>query len=180
MFFGFLVFAYKTENLFEHLSYILIWAILAFFTGGALFEIIKNKDKKGKIYQTYREYGEGELYSLDNIEGYKKIIQNENGFILINEAGIFEIRFIYGTGSLIGDIKDKTFKLNNKIIPNPFLLKDSIKYLVLTKNLLVTVSGVRLVTKTRLVFVLEKYLDKKIYTKEQIDKIYNEVQYGNN
>ena len=178
---GIILYNYQTDNIFEKATYFFIWGIISFCILGSLFDVIKNIKKNGNdIYKKHEKHVENELYYLDQMEGYKRIIQSYNGFILINEAGIFEVRFIYGIGKVTGDVKDKTLKFKNGYIENPFIVKDSIKYLVLTRNLLIEVKGVRLVTKTKLIFVLENYLRKKIYNKEDIDRIYNEVCYGNN
>ena len=186
IFSGYIVLTYDTLNLFEYIFYVLVWAISAFLVIGAMYRVVKDsKNKKGiNPFTKYYNLNEVDMFITDiqNIEGYKKIIKNNNGFILINEAGIFEIRFLYCKGTLKGDIKDKKWFVNTREIDNPFLIKDSLKYLVLTKNMLVNVSGIRLVTKTKLAFVLENHLNKRVMDKEQIDKIFNdiEVEYGYN
>ena len=178
-FLGYLVFNYDTMNIFEYFSYILIWAILIIFVFITIYSIYRKRKMKGNNpFQKYESVNEIDLFNVEQLSGYKKIIKNENGLILINEAGIFEIRIIYGKGKLTGSVDEPNFKLNNTEIKNPFILKDSIKYLVLTKNLLIQVTGIRLVTKSRLIFVLQNYLNNLKYTKEDIDLMYDEVKHG--
>lgn len=190
IFTGFEIMFFELDNvLFEFLlKTTWIFVVVVFYlTYHKIYDEFR-KGKKGlNIFKKYDSINEVNMFltDIENIKGYKKLIKEKNGFILINEAGVFEVRFIYFRGVVEGDIKDLNWKAKNGEIKNPFILKEEklFQYLVLTKNMLSKIKNVRLVTKTRLVFVLEKHLNKKIYTKEDIDRIYNNIRgkyYGDN
>ena len=96
--------------------------------------------------------------------------------ILINEAGVFEFVNLNKIGTLKGDINDDYWYINDKKIKNPFILrKDTFNYIILNSRLTFKVTGVWLTTRRLLYNTIDKRLNKRIYNKEQIDKIYNEL-----
>lgn len=167
------------------LGTLFFWFIFVFFIYITLFKTYNDiKQHKNGLnpFKKYNKVNEFELFinDIEKLPTYKKIIKGNDGFILIDEAGIFEVRFIYCNGILKGNINDEKWHNKKKEIDNPFILKGNniIRYLVLTRNMVAQVTDIRLVTKYSLTFTLERHLNKRIFTKEQIDKEYE--LYGGN
>ena len=118
-------------------------------------------------------YNEMIIAELSKLNTYQKTLIVGNNLIVINEAGIFEFVCLNKQGILKGDIKDEYWLINNKKIKNPFILKNgAFNYIILNSRLTFKVSGVWLTTRRLLYNTVDKRLNKKIYTKDNIDKLY--------
>ncbi len=118
-------------------------------------------------------YNEMIIAELSKLNTYQKTLIVGNNLIVINEAGIFEFVCLNKQGVLKGDIKDEYWLINNKKIKNPFILKqDAFNYVILNSRLTFKVTGVWLTTRRLLYNTVDKRLNKKIYTKDDIDKLY--------
>ena len=177
----------STSNnpLFDTAKIMFLVLVLIIFYGIILKAFIEvGQDKKG--INPFKKHTKKEvdiLYNnINNIKGYKKIKKDDNGFILINEAGIFEIRFVFDANKVKGDISDSFWFTNKAKVPNPFIINDSTKYFVLNQAMLCKITGVKIVTKSRLIFVLENHLNNKIYSEKEINMMYEEIEvkYGHN
>ena len=116
------------------------------------------------------------IAELAKLDTYQKTLVINNNLIVINEAGIFEFAKLNIEGKVNGDIKDEYWYIKNKRIKNPFILKENaFNYLILNTNLVFNVSGVWLTTRKLLYNTIDKRLNKRVYNKEQIDKIYNDL-----
>ena len=119
---------------------------------------------------------------ISEIHSYQKMLVYKNHIIAINEAGIFEFVTYDKKVKITGRVEDDFVLMNGKKQKNPFVIKDYpvFYYFILDHGVHIEMSGIRLITKSALVIALEKHLNKKIYTKEQIDTIYHEleVKYG--
>ena len=116
------------------------------------------------------------IAELSKLDTYQKTLVINNNLIVINEAGIFEFVRINKSGTIKGNIKDDYWYINDKQIKNPFILrKDTFNYVILNSHLIFNVTGVWLTTRKLLYNTIDKRLNKRVYNKEQIDKIYNEL-----
>ncbi len=118
-------------------------------------------------------YNEMIIAELSKLNTYQKTLIAGNNLIVINEAGIFEFVCLNKQGILKGDIKDEYWFINDKKIKNPFILKNDVfNYVILNSRLTFKVTGVWLTTRRLLYNTIDKRLNKKIYTKDNIDKLY--------
>lgn len=118
-------------------------------------------------------YNEMIIAELSKLNTYQKTLIVGNNLIVINEAGIFEFVCLNKQGILKGDIKDEYWFINDKKIKNPFILKNDVfNYVILNSRLTFKVTGVWLTTRRLLYNTIDKRLNKKIYTKDNIDKLY--------
>ena len=118
-------------------------------------------------------YNEMIIAELSKLNTYQKTLIVDNNLIVINEAGIFEFVCLNKQGILKGDIKDEYWFINDKKIKNPFILKNDVfNYVILNSRLTFKVTGVWLTTRRLLYNTIDKRLNKKIYTKDNIDKLY--------
>ena len=116
------------------------------------------------------------IAELSKLNTYQKTLVINNNLIVINEAGVFEFVRINKTGTIKGNIKDEYWYIDDKQIKNPFILKkDVFNYVILNSHLIFKVTGVWLTTRKLLYNAIDKRLNNRIYNKEQIDKIYNEL-----
>ena len=121
-------------------------------------------------------YNEMIISELSKLNSYQKSLIIDNNLIVINEAGIFEFVRINKSGTIKGNIKDDYWYINDKQIKNPFILrKDTFNYVILDSHLVFNVNGVWLTTRKLLYNTVDKRLNKRVYNKEQIDKIYNDL-----
>ena len=118
-------------------------------------------------------YNEMIIAELSKLNTYQKTLIVGNNLIVIKEAGIFEFVCLNKQGILKGDIKDEYWFINDKKIKNPFILKNDVfNYVILNSRLTFKVTGVWLTTRRLLYNTIDKRLNKKIYTKDNIDKLY--------
>ena len=116
------------------------------------------------------------IAELSKLDTYQKTLVINNNLIVINEAGIFEFVRINKSGTIKGNINDDYWYINDKQIKNPFILrKDTFNYVILNSHLIFNVTGVWLTTRKLLYNTVDKRLNKRVYNKEQIDKIYNDL-----
>ena len=142
-------------------------------------------DKYGSPFRKIRRYSDNELIiaEINALKTYQKTLIINNNLIVVNESGVFEFATINKNGILKGDINDLEWTINDKIVNNPFIVKDDIyHYFILKSGIVFKVTGVWLTTRQFIYNTLEKRLNERIYTKEKIDQIYNDlkVKYGNN
>lgn len=148
-------------------------------------KICKNYIQYGsKIFKfkTVLNYNELELISKDieKINIYQKIIIKSNKIIVINKAGIFEFILFNKSGFLKGNIKDTYWYLNEEKINNPFTINSEFKYnYFIVNGLCLFKTDAKLVTKSNIYYEISKNLNKDVYSKEKIDKMY-EVLNGDN
>ena len=137
-------------------------------------DYIRYGDKISPFKKVERHtYNEMIIAELSKLNTYQKTLIVENNLIVINEAGVFEFVCLNKQGILKGDIKDEYWLINNKKIKNPFILKNgAFNYIILNSRLTFKVSGVWLTTRRLLYNTVDKRLNKKIYTKDNIDKLY--------
>ena len=156
-----------------------------------LFLIVVNTGTIIKICLDYIRYGDRSLplkkvkrftnndmiiAELAKLDTYQKTLVIDNNLIVINEAGIFEFVRINKSGTIKGNINDDYWYINDKQIKNPFILrKDTFNYVILNSHLIFNVTGVWLTTRKLLYNTVDKRLNKRVYSKEQIDKIYNDL-----
>lgn len=156
-----------------------------------IFLIVLNTLTAIKIALDYIRYGDRSLpfkkiekfsnndmiiAELSKLDTYQKTLVINNNLIVINEAGIFEFTKLNLEGKIKGDIKDEYWYIKNKRIKNPFVLKENaFNYVILNSHLIFNVTGVWLTTRKLLYNTVDKRLNKRVYNKEQIDKIYNEL-----
>ena len=156
-----------------------------------LFLIVVNTGTIIKICLDYIRYGDRSLplkkaerftnndmiiAELAKLDTYQKTLVINNNLIVINEAGIFEFVRINKSGTIKGNINDDYWYINDKQIKNPFILrKDTFNYVILNSHLIFNVTGVWLTTRKLLYNTVDKRLNKRVYNKEQIDKIYNDL-----
>ena len=160
----------------------IIFAVLNTIT---VVKLIINYDKYGSPFKKIKKYTTNELIisEINNLNTYQKTLIVNNNLIVVNESGIFEFATIRRSGTLKGDIKDSEWTINDKKVNNPFIVKDNIAhYFILQPGIIFKVSGVWLTTRRFIYNTLEKRLNKRIYNKEKIDQIYNDLKekYGNN
>lgn len=113
---------------------------------------------------------------LNKINTYQKIIILDNKLIVINCAGVFEIAYIDNKGNLKGDINGKWY-LNDEEISNLFTLKGEniFNYLIPNGKIKYELIGVRLLPRAKVYIVIEKCLNKKVYTESDIERKYKEI-----
>lgn len=156
-----------------------------------LFLIVVNTVTIIKICLDYIRYGDRSLpfkkverftnndmiiAELSKLDTYQKTLVINNNLIVINEAGVFEFAKLNIEGKVKGNIKDDYWYINDRQIKNPFMLKENVfNYLILNTNLVFNVNGVWLTTRKLLYNTVDKRLNKRVYNKEQIDKIYNDL-----
>ena len=160
----------------------IIFAVLNTIT---VVKLIINYDKYGSPFKKIKKYTTNELIisEINNLNTYQKTLIVNNNLIVVNESGIFEFATIRKSGTLKGDIKDSEWIIDDKKVNNPFIVKDNIAhYFILQPGIIFKVSGVWLTTRRFIYNTLEKRLNKRIYNKEKIDQIYNDLKekYGNN
>lgn len=146
-----------------------------------VIKIILNYIRYGEKMNPFKKvvkptYNEMIISELSKLNSYQKSLIIDNNLIVINEAGIFEFARINQKGKLKGNIKDDYWYLNNKKINNPFNLKDGVlNYVIINNGLIFEVTGVWLTSRRLLYNTVDKRLNKKIYNKDEIDKIYNKL-----
>lgn len=159
---------------------LLFLGIIVLNTGTVIkigLDYVKYGDKISPFKKIERHtYNDIIIAELSKLNTYQKILTVNNNLIVINEAGIFEFASLNKTGTLRGNIKDDYWYINDKKIKNPFILrKEAFNYIILNSHLIFKVTGVWLTTKKLLYNTIDKRLNKRIYNKEQIDKIYHEL-----
>lgn len=146
-----------------------------------VIKIVLNYIRYGEKMNPFKKvvkptYNEMIISELSKLNSYQKSLIIDNNLIVINEAGIFEFARINQKGKLKGNIKDDYWYLNNKKINNPFNLKDGVlNYVIINNGLIFEVTGVWLTSRRLLYNTVDKRLNKKIYSKDEIDKIYNKL-----
>lgn len=146
-----------------------------------VIKIVLNYIRYGEKMNPFKKvvkptYNEMIISELSKLNSYQKSLIIDNNLIVINEAGIFEFARINQKGKLKGNIKDDYWYLNNKKINNPFNLKDGVlNYVIINNGLIFEVTGVWLTSRRLLYNTVDKRLNKKIYDKDEIDKIYNKL-----
>lgn len=141
--------------------------------------------EKVNPFRKIKKHSNNELIiaQLMNLDTYQKYLIIDKNLVVINESGIFEFATFNKRGVLKGNIKDKEWIIDGRKISNPFIIKEDIfHYFIIQSPISFKVTGVWLTTKRLIYNTLEKRLNKKIYTKEKIDELYNnlKVKYGNN
>lgn len=146
-----------------------------------VIKIVLNYIRYGEKMNPFKKvakptYNDMIISELSKLNSYQKSLIIDNNLIVINEAGIFEFARINQKGKLKGNIKDDYWYLNNKKINNPFNLKDGVlNYVIINNGLIFEVTGVWLTSRRLLYNTVDKRLNKKIYSKDEIDKIYNKL-----
>ena len=146
-----------------------------------VIKIVLNYIRYGEKMNPFKKvvkptYNEMIISELSKLNSYQKSLIIDNNLIVINEAGIFEFARINQKGKLKGNIKDDYWYLNNKKINNPFNLMDGVlNYVIINNGLIFEVTGVWLTSRRLLYNTVDKRLNKKIYNKDEIDKIYNKL-----
>lgn len=146
-----------------------------------VIKIVLNYIRYGEKMNPFKKvakptYNDMIISELSKLNSYQKSLIIDNNLIVINEAGIFEFARINQKGKLKGNIKDDYWYLNNKKINNPFNLKDGVlNYVIINNGLIFEVTGVWLTSRRLLYNTVDKRLNKKIYNKDEIDKIYNKL-----
>ena len=169
---------YKILN---NLGILLLYYFLIIINTLTVIKIVLNYIRYGEKMNPFKKvvkptYNEMIISELSKLNSYQKSLIIDNNLIVINEAGIFEFVKINKKGKLKGNIKDDYWYLNNKKINNPFNLKDgALNYVIINNGLIFEVSGVWLTSRRLLYNTVDKKLNKKIYDKEEIDKIYNKL-----
>lgn len=169
---------YKILN---NLGILLLYYFLIIINTLTVIKIVLNYIRYGEKMNPFKKvvkptYNEMIISELSKLNSYQKSLIIDNNLIVINEAGIFEFARINQKGKLKGNIKDDYWYLNNKKINNPFNLKDgALNYVIINNGLIFEVSGVWLTSRRLLYNTVDKRLNKKIYDKEEIDKIYNKL-----
>ena len=178
----FAIFLLKLFNpVLNNFGIVMLYFALVFINTGTIIKIMIDYDKNGEKVNPFRKIerhtnNEMIISELSNLDTYQKTLVVNNNLILINEAGVFEFVNLNKIGTLKGDINDDYWYINDKKIKNPFILrKDTFNYIILNSRLTFKVTGVWLTTRRLLYNTIDKRLNKRIYNKEQIDKIYNEL-----
>ena len=178
----FAIFLLKLFNpMLNNFGIVMLYFALVFINTGTIIKIMIDYDKNGEKVNPFRKIerhtnNEMIISELSNLDTYQKTLVVNNNLILINEAGVFEFVNLNKIGTLKGDINDDYWYINDKKIKNPFILrKDTFNYIILNSRLTFKVTGVWLTTRRLLYNTIDKRLNKRIYNKEQIDKIYNEL-----
>ena len=146
-----------------------------------VIKIVLNYIRYGEKMNPFKKvvkptYNDMIISELSKLNSYQKSLIIDNNLIVINEAGIFEFVRINKSGTIKGNIKDDYWYINDKQIKNPFILrKDTFNYVILNGHLIFNVTGVWLTTRKLLYNTVDKRLNKRVYNKEQIDKIYNKL-----
>lgn len=146
-----------------------------------VIKIVLNYIRYGEKMNPFKKvakptYNDMIISELSKLNSYQKSLIIDNNLIVINEAGIFEFARINQKGKLKRNIKDDYWYLNNKKINNPFNLKDGVlNYVIINNGLIFEVTGVWLTSRRLLYNTVDKRLNKKIYNKDEIDKIYNKL-----
>ena len=149
-----------------------------------VIKLMIDYDKYGSPFKKIKRYTDNELIisEISNLKTYQKTLIINHNLIVINESGIFEFATLNKSGILKGDINDLEWTINDKKINNPFIIKDNIyHYFIIRSGIVFKVTGVWLTTRRFIYNTLEKRLNERVYTKEKIDQIYNDlkVKYGN-
>lgn len=170
------------------MAYFMMYFSLLFFFLATSYKIMREYNQYGKKIIPNRKVkavSNTELLAseISEVKSYQKMLIFKNHIIVINEAGIFEFVTYQKKVKIVGNVQEDYVYINGKKQKNPFVIKEYpvYYYFILDHGIHIQMSGIRLVTKSALVITLEKHLNKKIYTKEQIDKMYYEleVKYGN-
>ena len=180
-----LILAFVFSSILTNIGILLLYFFLIILNTGTVAKIILDYVRYGDKNQPFKKIEKftnidmiiAELAKLDT---YQKTLVINNNLIVINEAGIFEFAKLNIEGKVNGDIKDEYWYIKNKRIKNPFILKENaFNYLILNTNLVFNVTGVWLTTRKLLYNTVDKRLNKRVYNKEQIDKIYNDLSNNN-
>ena len=169
---------YKILNI---LGILLLYYFLIIVNTLTVIKIVLNYIRYGEKMNPFKKvakptYNEMIISELSKLNSYQKSLIIDNNLIVINEAGIFEFVRINKSGTIKGNIKDDYWYINDKQIKNPFILrKDTFNYVILNGHLIFNVTGVWLTTRKLLYNTVDKRLNKRVYNKEQIDKIYNDL-----
>ncbi|HIS91016.1 MAG TPA: hypothetical protein IAC20_05095 [Candidatus Faecisoma merdavium] len=169
---------YKILN---NLGILLLYYFLIIVNTLTVIKIVLNYIRYGEKMNPFKKvakptYNEMIISELSKLNSYQKSLIIDNNLIVINEAGIFEFVRINKSGTIKGNIKDDYWYINDKQIKNPFILrKDTFNYVILNGHLIFNVTGVWLTTRKLLYNTVDKRLNKRVYNKEQIDKIYNDL-----
>ena len=169
---------YKILN---NLGILLLYYFLITVNTLTVIKIVLNYIRYGEKMNPFKKvvkptYNEMIISELSKLNSYQKSLIIDNNLIVINEAGIFEFVRINKSGTIKGNIKDDYWYINDKQIKNPFILrKDTFNYVILNGHLIFNVTGVWLTTRKLLYNTVDKRLNKRVYNKEQIDKIYNKL-----
>ena len=169
---------YKILN---NLGILLLYYFLIIVNTLTVIKIVLNYIRYGEKMNPFKKvakptYNEMIISELSKLNSYQKSLIIDNNLIVINEAGIFEFVRINKSGTIKGNIKDDYWYINDKQIKKPFILrKDTFNYVILNGHLIFNVTGVWLTTRKLLYNTVDKRLNKRVYNKEQIDKIYNDL-----
>ena len=149
-----------------------------------VIKLMIDYDRYGSPFKKIKRYTDNELIisEISNLKTYQKTLIINHNLIVINESGIFEFATLNKSVILKGDINDLEWTINDKKINNPFIIKDNIyHYFIIRSGIVFKVTGVWLTTRRFIYNTLEKRLNERVYTKEKIDQIYNDlkVKYGN-
>lgn len=168
------------------------------FLIGAIINIIIDK-KKGLSNQNLlkkRDISKSDIntliINLDKLKGYKKIFTHDKYLIVITEYAINAVLVCDYYGILSGNECDSMWNLNNGKINNKIAnpLVDFYKYLSDIENKLnninikkyillggnsllrIPIKNIKVIRRNNIFYTLSTRKDGKIYTIEEIDKIY--------
>ena len=178
----FAVFLLRIFNpMLNNFGIVMLYFALVFLNAGMVIKIMIHYDKYGDKINPFKKierYSNNDMIitELSKLNTYQKTLIVGNNLIVINEAGVFEFVSLNKQGIIKGDIKDEYWFINDKKIKNPFILKkNAFNYVILNSRLTFEVTGVWLTTRRLLYNTIDKRLNKRVYNKEKIDKIYNEL-----
>ncbi len=178
----FAVFLLRIFNpMLNNFGIVMLYFALVFLNTGMVIKIMIHYDKYGDKINPFKKierYSNNDMIitELSKLNTYQKTLIVGNNLIVINEAGVFEFVSLNKQGIIKGDIKDEYWFINDKKIKNPFILKkNAFNYVILNSRLTFEVTGVWLTTRRLLYNTIDKRLNKRVYNKEKIDKIYNEL-----
>ena len=178
----FAVFLLRIFNpMLNNFGIVMLYFALVFLNTGMVIKIMIHYDKYGDKINPFKKierYSNNDMIitELSKLNTYQKTLIVGNNLIVINEAGVFEFVSLNKQGIIKGDIKDEYWFINDKKIKNPFILKkNAFNYVILNSRLTFEVTGVWLTTRRLLYNTIDKRLNKRVYNREKIDKIYNEL-----
>lgn len=178
----FAVFLLRIFNpMLNNFGIVMLYFALVFLNTGMVIKIMIHYDKYGDKINPFKKierYSNNDMIitELSKLNTYQKTLIVGNNLIVINEAGVFEFVSLNKQGIIKGDIKDEYWFINDKKIKNPFILKkNAFNYVILNSKLTFEVTGIWLTTRRLLYNTIDKRLNKRVYNREKIDKIYNEL-----
>lgn len=175
--------------------------IVLVLTGIKVFLDYKKYGKK--VFSSFRKTEDINIFrksleiSIKNLDSYYRIIDiDENNFILILESGIYVLNLCDYQGMITGDIKDRLLtlkanteneeKLNNPVFVvrktkeelNEKVTDDITGYVLLKKGCLFSVlnrTDIKVIPATAFYYHFSKLVSTKIYSREQVDSIYEKI-----